>query len=226
MIHNFKLIKKTNLTHNIYEMIFKWDNELKMKPWQFITFLLDKIWGRAYSILFLDWKEIVLIIKKREKKEWGRWWSKFICELSIWDTLKWVWPAWSFLLQENNKNKLFIWTGTGFVPLYNQIIYSLWTNQKTDIKLLFWSREQKDLFYIKELKKLKEKYKNFDFELFLSRSNVEWIKKWYTTDFLNESNCNLFEEFYICWAPTMIDSSIIKLEKLWISKNNIFYEKY
>jgi hypothetical protein len=55
-----------------------------MIPWQFITFILPKIWWRAYSILKLKWKEITLIIKKRELDEWGRWWSKYICEKDIW----------------------------------------------------------------------------------------------------------------------------------------------
>ncbi len=226
MIQKFKLVEKINLTHNVYEMIFEWEKKLDMKSWQFITFLLDNIWWRAYSILDLDGDKIKLIIKKREKNEWGRWWSKFICESEIWDVLNWVWPAWHFLLQENNKNKLFIWTWTGFVPLYNQINGALKQKQESDIKLIFWVREEKDLFYIDELKDLKEKNSNFDYELFLSKADIDWINKWYTTDYLTEKNCNKFEEFYICWAPAMIESSIEKLKKIWIKEENIFYEKY
>jgi hypothetical protein len=44
VIQFFKLIEKKNLTINIYEMIFEWEYEMIMKPWQFITFLIEKIW--------------------------------------------------------------------------------------------------------------------------------------------------------------------------------------
>ncbi len=226
MIQNFKLIEKKNKTHNVFEMIFEWEKELVMKPWQFITFLLDNIWWRAYSILELDWKKVKLIIKKREQNEWGRWWSKFICELETWEILKWVWPAWHFLLQENNKDKLFIWTGTGLAPLYNQIKWALNNKNGWKLKLIFWLREENDIFYLEELKQLTKNHNNFDFEIFLSRSDIEWINKWYTTDYITEQNCNKFDEFYICWAPAMIESSIEKLNELWIDNKNIFYEKY
>lgn len=226
MIQNFKLIKKKKLTHNVYELIFECEHELIMKPWQFITFIINKIWWRAYSILELDWKQIKLIIKKRELGEWGRWWSILICNLNIWETLKWVWPAWHFLLQENNKNKMFIWTWTGFVPLYNQIQWNLINKQNCNLEFIFWAREKTDLFYINELMELKLKHKNFNFELFLSRWEVEWINKGYTINYLTKENCENFEEFYICWAPAMIESSIEKLKNIWFNDSNIFYEKY
>ncbi len=218
-------------------MVFEWEKELEMKPGQFVTFLIEWLWGRAYSILKLDWKNITLIIKKREKSEWGRWGSKLICELNIWESLKWVWPAGHFLLRENNNNKLFIWTGTGFVPLYNMIKYSLKKYSETKIKLIFWVREENDVFYIDELKELKHKNSNFDFEVYISRVKDLYkfrnlcpcikIHSGYTTNNLIKENIKEFKEAYICWAPTMIESSVEKLTNLWfIEWENIFYEKY
>jgi len=222
-INNFKLIEKKNLTHDVYEIVFKWEHKLTMKPGQFITFLLPNLWWRAYSILELDDLNIKLIIKRIEN---GRWWSKFICDSLVWDVLKWVWPAWHFVLQENLKNKLFIWTWTGFVPLYNQIISAIEKNLWTKLKLIFWVREEKDLFYIEELNKLKQKNANFDFDIYLSREKIDWYNNWYTSDFLIKKNIEEFEEFYICWAPNMIESSIEILKNLWINEENIFIEKY
>jgi NAD(P)H-flavin reductase len=236
MIQNFKLIEKKNLTHNVSLMIFEWENELEMKPWQFITFLLEKIWGRAYSILKLEWKKIVLIIKKRELDEWGRWWSKLICELNIWESLRWVWPAWHFLLQENNKNKLFIGTWTGFVPLYNMIVFALKKEKDFKIQFIFWIREQSDVFYLEELEKLKSENSNFDYEIYISRVKDlqgyelehpnNKINSWYTTNFLTRKNVEDFKEAYICWAPTMIEWAVEKLKKLDFDENSIFFEKY
>lgn len=236
MLQQFKLIEKKNLTHNVSEMIFEWESELSMKAWQFITFLLDKIWGRAYSILEIKWNKIILIIKKRELDEWGRWWSAFICNLQIGDSLKWVWPAGHFLLKETNSNKLFIWTWTWFVPLYNMIISELEKNKNSKIQFIFWVREKEDIFYLNELEELSNKYINFDFHIYISRVKdlhqykLEhlWntINSWYTTNFLTKENVKEFSEAYICWAPTMIESAVEKLEKLDFDKNNIYFEKY
>ena len=222
----FKLVKKVNLTNNVYEMVFEWENEINMKNWQFMTFIIEGIWWRAYSILKIEWKNIVLIIKKREQEEWGRWWSILICDLNIWESLKWVWPAGHFILKENNNNKLFIWTGTWFVPLYNQILWAIQSGFNCNLKLIFWIREKKDIFYINELNKIKQNNINFDYEIYLSREYLEWTNKWYVTDFLNIENISIFQEFYICWMPLMIDSSVEILKKLWINENTIYFEKY
>jgi NAD(P)H-flavin reductase len=236
MIQEFKLIDKKNLTHNVYEMVFEWEKKLEMKPWQFITFLLDWLWWRAYSILQIKWNKLILIIKKRELSEWWRWWSKLICELNIWETLKWVWPAWHFIVKENSENKLFIWTGTWLVPLYNMIISELGKNNWNKIHFIFWVREQEDIFYIEELELLKEKFNNFDFSIYISRVKDlhsfelkypnDQINSWYTTNYLTKKNIESFKEVYICWAPTMIESSVEKLKKLNFDEKNIFFEKY
>lgn len=237
MIQNFKLIEKINLTHNVFKMIFEWESELEMKSWQFVTFLLEKIWGRAYSILELDWKKIVLIIKKRELNDWWRWWSKMICELNIWDSIKWVWPAGHFLLKENNKNKLFIWTGTWLVPLYNMIVSQLNNNKDVLVKFIFWVRSKEDIFYIEELEKLKKENPNFNYEVFISRvkdlhdfkiSHInKKIQSGYVTNFLTPKNISNYKEIYLCGAPAMIEWTIEKLNKFNFKENeNIFFEKY
>jgi NAD(P)H-flavin reductase len=218
-------------------MVFEAENELTMKPGQFITFLVEKIWWRAYSILKLDWKRIILIIKKRELDEWWRWWSKIICELNVWESLRWVWPAGHFLLRESNNNKLFIWTWTGLVPLYNMINFELKNNNNTKIKFIFWVRVEEDIFYINELEKLKSKYQNFEYYIYISRvkdlykfklnHNENIINSWYTTNYLSLKNIKNYQEVYICWAHTMIESTVEKLKNLNFKENeNIFYEKY
>jgi len=219
----FKLIEKTKLTHDVYHMNFQIDDKLNIQPGQFITFILPKLWGRAYSILVENNDNIELIIKKVENWRWG---SIYICDSEIWEILNWVWPAWKFLIKENNKNKMFLWTWTGLVPLYNQIIYSLANNSEIKIKLLFWVRFEKDLFYIDKLNKLREKYSNFDFEIYLSREKIKQYNKWYVTNYFKENSLSFFWEFYICWMPDMVDSVSNELEKKEIKKENIFSEKY
>ena len=225
-IQNFKLVKKKKLTHDIYELVFEWKEEMEFKNGQFITFLLIEIWGRTYSILELKNKKITLLIKKREKKNWGRGGSKYICELKIGENLKWVWPAGYFLLQENENNKLFIWTGTWFVPLYNQINWAIKKHLNWKLMLIFWVRTKKDIFYLKQLEKLKQNNINFDYKIYLSTILENNFEKWYVTNYLTQKNIKKFNDFYLCWIPEMIKSSKKILKINWVKKQKIHTEKY
>lgn len=229
-IQNFKLVEKIKLTHEIYELVFEWEHEIEFVSGQFITLLVPIIGWRAYSILETKGKKITLIIKKREIESWWRWGSKLICELEIGEGLKWVGPAWHFLLKENNNNKLFIWTWTWFVPLYSQITSAIKKWIDWNLMFIFWMRNKNDLFYIEKLEELKQSNSNFDYKIYLSKNLDDEIEnniyKWYVTDYLINENIKKFKDFYICWIPVMIKSSKEILEKSWINKNNIFTEEY
>ncbi len=221
-----KLIEKKHLTHNIYELHYKLWEDKSMLAWQFITFILPSIWGRAYSIVKLDGKIAILIIKRWSKEQWGRGWSIYLCDSKIWATFKYVGPAWHFILNEKRTSKCFLWTGTWLVPLYSQIVEALKQWEKSKLHLVFWVRMRKDLFYVENIKKLSNTYKNFSYSLYLSRDATEDTKKWYVTDFLIPENIRTFQEYYICWAPAMIESCQEKLHQLWIKDSHIFFEKY
>lgn len=217
-----KNIKK--LTLDVFELDFEWENELKIIPWQFITFMIDWIWARAYSILEKDWKNLKFIIKKIELEEWWRWWSKYLCEMEVWAELKWIWASGNFVLKQNNLNKLFLWTGTGFVPLFAQIKDLIENDFSWKIKFVFWVREAKDLFHLDEIQKLKNISKNFDFVVYLSQEENQSFKKWYILEEIK--NSKEFEEAYICWSPKMVDDAKKELLKNWFDEKNIFEEKY
>ena len=219
---DFELIKKNKLTQDVFELVFSCKDFKNSLPWQFITFMLPKTrFARAYSILKQDWENFYFIIKRLEN--W-RWWSKEICDIDVWTVLKWTLPIWHFLVQENSKNKLFIWTWTWLVPLYFQIKYLLENNFRWKYKLILWNREERDLYYIDELNSLK--CDNFDFEIYLSQENNNNFKYWRVWAFLTEENIKKFDEFYICWNPYMIDDAVSKLISLWVDKELIFMEKY
>ena len=67
-IQKYFLKNKKNLTKNVYELEFEWENEINVIPWQFITFMIEWIWARAYSILEKDWK-IKFVFWVREAKD-------------------------------------------------------------------------------------------------------------------------------------------------------------
>lgn len=220
-----ELLDKEKLTSDVYDLKFKVSEDVEIIPGQFCTFVLkNESWKklrRAYSIANKTENVLTFIIKRLEN---GTWWSKKICDLEIWDIVDWIYPLWTFVLQKEDKPKLFIWTWTWFAPLYFQILESLkrWDSQK--IKFIFWIRTVEDVFYKQILEQIKADFANFDYDIFLSREDKEGFKNWYVTDFLNVENTLEFEEFYICGSPSMVVDAQDKLWKLW--KENIFSEEY
>ncbi len=222
------LKKKISLTNDVFELHYRLPERVEMKPWQFFTFILPGIWWRAYSALDIRDDILILIIKRWQVSDGGRWWSVALCGAEIGDEFKLVGPAGHFVLQENNQNKLFLWTGTGLVPLYNMILEWLAKNTWEKYQLVFWVRNMSDMFYLEQFAELKQAYPNtFYYHLVVSRSEWEWmIKKWYVTDFLSSKVVSEYFEYYICWAPAMIEWCQNKLLELWVDNDRIYFEKY
>jgi len=222
------LEKKISLTHDVFELHYKLPEELSMKAGQFFTFILPWVGGRSYSALDLVWDIAILIIKRWPLDGWGRGGSIMLCDAKVWDEFKAVWPAGHFVLQENDDNKLFLGTGTGLVPLYNQILDWLRKNTSEKYQLVFWVRHLSDMFYEEEFSQLKQQYPDrFYYHLVTSRDEWEWmIKKWYVTDFLSEKVVWDYKEFYICGAPAMIEWCQDRLSELWVWEEKIYFEKY
>ena len=225
-IHQIELKKKIALTHDVFELVYSFPEDTRFQAGQFITFLLPVIWGRAYSILEKRKDEIVLIIKRRSLENGGRGGSIALCDGSVWNIFKAVGPVGHFVLQNTKTPKCFIGTGTGFVPLYSHFTTALENGFTEKLLFIFGVRKGIDLFYLEELKNLSLKYKNFSFILSTSQEEMDWCHKGYVTDLISEEVTEEYWEYYICWAPAMIDASIEKLKGLWINEANIYFEKY
>lgn len=222
------LLTKKSLTHDVFELTYQASESKNFVAGQFITFILPGIGGRAYSIL--AWKDNIftLIIKRWSQQMWGRGGSIALCDAKIWESFQAVWPSWHFTLKENQKNKCFIGTGTGLVPLYSQLLFWLLKNPQMKFTLIFWVRTHADLYYVEQIENLKNMYpENFSYTLYVSREEAnECVRQWYVTDRLSPEFCSDFEEYYLCGAPSMIAGAQEKLLELWISVESIFFEKY
>ncbi|MCH2188655.1 FAD-dependent oxidoreductase [Candidatus Gracilibacteria bacterium] len=223
----YTLSQKNKLTPDVFELVFKAPHTITMESGQFITFLLPEIGGRAYSIAEIKGEdEIVLLIKRWSEENGGRGGSMALCDSNIGDEFKAVGPSGHFVLTQNNNNKLFIGTGTGLVPLYNQILGATESGQSGTLHLLFGIRTQEDIFYTQELDKISTSNPNFTYDVYLSREEDSHYKHGYTTDGITEDIVNNFKEYYICGAPGMIDGVIKKLTDMGVSEENIFTERY
>lgn len=223
-----KLVSKIALTNDVFELHYEFAEKRDFIAGQFMTFILPWVWGRSYSILEMKWNKAILVIKRWSQENGGRGGSIVLCDSNLWDEFKCVWPVWHFVLTDKKVSRLFIGTGTGLVPLYSQILEWLKNNTDKKYQLVFWVRHIKDLFYIEKFESLKTEYPdNFYYHLVVSRDEAKWmIHSWYVTDFITENSLQSFEEFYLCWAPAMIESTQEKLLQLWVSEENIFFEKY
>ncbi len=223
-----KLIAKKALTHDVFELVY--ESQLDMSnivSWQFITFLLPEIGGRAYSVANVVDEKIILLIKRVSQEHEWRWWSMMLCDAEIGTEFNSVGPVGKFVLQDTTKSKCFLWTGTGLAPLYHQVLHSV--EKWCDLKMIFWVRKYEDVFYEEELLDLKQKYSNFDFEIYLSRETelkASHFKSWYVTEFLNSNSIQNYQEYYLCGAPVVVESCEQKLSDLWVSGDMVFEEKY
>ena len=76
----FILIEKKELTSDVFELHFECSDKFSILPGQFVTFILPKIWWRAYSILSQEWNKTVLLIKRVQEEHGWRGWSIMICD--------------------------------------------------------------------------------------------------------------------------------------------------
>lgn len=223
------LVKKIVLTHDVYELHYELPEVTSMLPGQFITFIMKGIGGRSYSILELLWGKIaVLVIKKWGLEVGWQGGSMKLCDAELWEVFQFVGPAGHFTLSEGVKNRLFLWTWTGLVPLYNQILEWLAREGNEKYQLVFWARHIWDLYYLDRFETLKKLYpQRFYYHLVVSRDeSIGMIHKGYVTDFLSKNVTSGYWEYYLCGAPAMIESCQKKLSELWVHEEDIFFEKY
>ncbi len=250
----FTLIAKKNLTHDVYELIYVCPELSKEPPnsGQYVMFQLAPGLNRAYSLasFSLQWTVQLLqdsntptikdshiptftLIIKRIPDGRG---SPIICDAEVWAIFIGIIPLGHFTLHDTPKSKCFIGTGTGFAPLYCQLLASQsLAHPPTKCAFIFGVRNFTDGFYEEEILSLWETFDAFEYIQYFSResdfqrfqaSNLPTFQQWYVTDWITPEHMSHYEEYYICGSPAMVKSAREKLEFLGIQKENIFWEQF
>lgn len=131
-----------------------------------------------------------------------------------------------FTLRETNVSKCFIGTGTGFAPLYYQLLQSAKLGYRQKMAFVFGVRTLEDVFYEDELRALSPAFSELVLRKYLSQSDAPGFEKGYVTDFLIPKNVTEYAEFYVCGSPAMVKDVRTKLAELGVSKENVFFEQY
>ena len=111
------LIRKNQLTHDVFELTYSLPENPSIEPGQYMMFQLEPGLNRAYSIAAFSETECTLIVKRMEEGKG----SPRICDANIGDTFQVMIPLGHFVLKNTPVSKCFIGTGTGFAPLFAQM---------------------------------------------------------------------------------------------------------
>jgi Na+-transporting NADH:ubiquinone oxidoreductase subunit F len=215
------------------------------KHGQYVMFQLAPGLNRAYSIASLgaeqdfsssltdtewlarnDKKNTFTLIIKRIA-EWRG--SPLICDAEVGTTFSGMLPLGHFILQDNSRTKCFIWTGTGFAPVYCQALgHSMREEKAKKIAFVFWVRNLEDSFYEEVITTLGKSFESFEYVQYFSREDIdtERQRKWYVTDWITPEQISGYEEYYLCGSPAMVKSAREKLEALGVAKEDIFWEQF
>ncbi len=221
----FTLISKKELTHDVYELIYTCSDLIGdlPKPGQYVMFQLAPWLNRSYSLSAFTQDTFTLVIKRIPDGKG----SPIICDATIGSTFTGMIPLWHFTLHDTNVSKCFIGTGTGFAPLYCQLVGMLEKQIiKTNVAFVFGVREAKDIFYLDEIREIGAKFDNFDYQSYLSRESIDGYQAGYVIDWITPENISKYQEFYICGSPAMVKSAREKLEALGVVWDQIFFEQF
>ncbi|HLD26876.1 MAG TPA: FAD-binding oxidoreductase [Patescibacteria group bacterium] len=172
--------------------------------------------------------------------------SLYFIHLEERETVNFRGPAGKFILQSEDRDKIFLATGTGIAPIRSMIhsffhrhAYTSFDTPAPQIQL-FWGVKTMNEAYLKdELTTLKNLYKNFSFTICLSReknavfteheeknSELSCLKRGRITDNFNKEKASSDTEYYICGGPEVVVSLTAFLKNQHIAHENIFFEKF
>lgn len=220
---SFTLRAKRELTRDVFELVFESSVPSESKAGEYVIFDLAPGVKRAYSIAFRgDDGSFGFVVKKVE----GGAGSPVLCGLEVGAEIGGMGPMGHFTLRETDVAKCFIGTGTGFAPLYYQLLDCAKRGYDSKMAFVFGVREAEDVFYQDESAELASKFSDFVSLRYLSRSEKPGFEKGYVTDFLTAENVAPYAEFYLCGSPAMVKDSRAKLSELGIPKESVFFEQY
>lgn len=204
---NLTEVKK--LTHDVREVAFSIvePSGFSFLAGQYIAFRVeDKTRGkqvsRLYSICSAPHEENIVRVVYNYVGGPG---TLFLENLTVGAEVEFKGPFGKFILQDNDKEAVFVATGTGIGP-FRSMLYDNLSKSLRKITLLWGVRHLKDLYYQDEFAELAKKFPNFNFHMCVSQPEGEWsdfagrVTALFPQLFSSSSNI----EVYACGNDAMI----------------------
>lgn len=234
------LEERKALTPHVYSFIFKCnDILLDFEPGQYVILHIPQADGhpvrRLYSIASPATQKdrIELIVEILENGLA----SQHLMKMAIGDTITMQGPAGMFTLRNNDRNVVFLATGTGIAPIKSMILKLVQEEPQKKI-YLFWGFPTFDSMYLYEdFKKMAQQYQQLTFINCMSReqdlsSIIEEDHKFYQLGHVNDkldthlgNDFNAYQ-YYLCGGPKVIESLREFLAEKGVEKENIHFEKF
>ena len=125
--------------------------------------------------------------------------------------------------KSEGKNIILIATGTGITPFRPMVHYLLENHLAQKVILIAGYKQEQDILYDEEFKKLAEEYPHFSYQTVLSRSESK--EKQHVQDVL-EHFFIADADYYICGLKDMVFSVRDLLMQKGILLDNLFFERY
>ena len=221
-LNTIKITSKVELHPLTY--LFKFETQQKMdwQPGQFLVLQIEPRIFRSYSIVNIHENELTLLIDCKI----GGPASKFFEASQIGTELNIVGkPLGKFVIQPNDKHKIFVATGTGLAPFIPMI-----ASGTQPMSLFFGARFATDDYCKNLLLQFKANHPNLSLFRCLSQEDsnpAESIYKGRVTSIIpNEIKDYSDKEFYLCGNPAMVNEVTEILLSKGVSKDFIITEKY
>jgi len=248
---NYKTIltNKTQLTPDVYLLKFRLvePEEIDFRAGQYLILDVPQTNGNAVKRLYsiasppTEKNSFELLIKIVENGIG----TNYLKNLEINSEVKFSGPAGMFGLKEDNKDKIFLATGTGLAPL-RSIIKMLSVKHET-LKvnqpkiILFWGLQKiSDCCLIDELKQYATNLPGFGYKICLSREeNLDGVNKDDRQNFTLGRITKGFDEligdkkelvnnfdYYFCGNRDVVESVRTFLNEKGANKENLYFERY
>lgn len=233
---NTTLIEKKQLTIDIILLKFALisGEQLEFSAGQYMIFKFNGL-SRLYSIFsssnIKNYFELLVKIMPGGKA------TTSLNNLKVGDNTVFQGPAGAFIFKKNDKDKIFLATGTGFSPVRSMIISNL-VNLGPNF-YLFWGLPYfSEVCLMDELIQLTTRFPNFNFSICLSREKdlnmiSETQRKFFLLGRVNIGLEKLIKQkttdnfdYYICGSKIVVESLRELLYQKKITKESVFFEHF
>lgn len=234
--HTFELLENRALTEHLRELIFDWKSGPKAFEFQTGQFVMlqvpadrsptGKTVQRAYSIgsAAQTPNRLHLLVKLIPNGIA----SNYVSTLKPKEILQFTGPFGKcFFKTPPAKNVVFLCTGAGLSQHYSMMMSEAINHKSTQYRLLIGVWKENEVFYEKELTKLKKVLPNFTYDFVVDKPIKEWSGlRGYVTDHIDHLSKS-DTQVYLCGNPAMIDSAkAVLLDKMSFDKDHLIIEAF